>query len=146
MLSWIFSRLIGRLLRSGASRRHFGRPGSRKRSRTDHFSPCEPDPIPPIRTHHCNPFQPFVSVPISAWPYSTARSNPLIPMAIVIPESFRGYHYRAMLISVWRERTSLSAISCLSFSVPAYNACDVRILTGHNFWGFVEWAGHMITE
>ena len=71
MLSWIFSRLIGRLLRSGASRRHLGRPDSRKRSRTDHFSPCEPDPIPPIRIHHCNPFQPFVSDPIFTWPYST---------------------------------------------------------------------------
>jgi len=137
MLSWIFSRLIGRLLRSGASRRHLGRPGSRKRTRTDHFFPCEPDPTPPIRIHHCNPFQPFVSVPIFTWPYSTARSNPLISRAIVIPDSFRAYHYRAMSISVWPKRTSLSSISCLSFSASTCTLRDVSILTVHQDRGAV---------
>ena len=51
-----------------------------------------------------------------------------------------------MRISVWRESTSLSAISCLSFSAPTYYLSHVRILTGHNFWGFVEWADRIITD
>src|ERR1700676_1609794 len=35
------------------------------------------------------------SVPIATEPYSSARLNPLTPMAIVIPDSFRARRHRA---------------------------------------------------
>lgn len=86
MLSWIVSRLIGRPLTAAVDVDIMAVPTTANETGPI-ISPCEPDPIPPIGIQHCTRFKLFVSVPITTWPYSVARSNPLIPMAIGIPDS-----------------------------------------------------------
>jgi len=93
------------------------------------LSRCEPDPILPIRIHHCTPYQPFAFIPIATRLFSAARPNPLTSLAIVIPDSFSAHHFRPTHLSAWRERTLQSSISFLSFSAPAHLLSGVQILT-----------------
>jgi hypothetical protein len=128
MLCLIFSHLIGRLPMSGLDAGMMAVPTAANEAVP--ISLLRVNPTPFLRFGFViAPCQPFVSVPIATWAYSSARLNLFTFLAIVIPDSFRAHTHRATGISVWRERTLQSSISCLSFSAPAHSLNKVRILT-----------------